>query len=57
MHQKFDDQAKVEVNMVPIRGANVWAKVIAINYYGDSLESEIGNGASILLVPDSPITV
>lgn len=35
-------------------GASVYAKVIATNLYGDSLESEQGNGAIITTTPDSP---
>ena len=30
------------------------AKVIAYNAYGDSIESSVGGGAVILLVPDAP---
>ena len=33
------------------------AKVIAYNAYGDSLESSVGGGAVILLVPDAPINL
>jgi hypothetical protein len=34
---------------------SVYAKVISYNVYGDSLlESDLGNGAIIVLVPDKP---
>jgi hypothetical protein len=36
-------------------GSHVYAKIIATNAYGDSLESEAGDGAQILTVPDAPI--
>lgn len=35
-------------------GASVHAKVIAINLYGDSAESDSGNGAIITTSPDPP---
>ena len=35
-------------------GSSVFAKVIAVNLYGDSLESEAGNGAVITTTPDAP---
>ena len=35
-------------------GSSVYAKVIAINLYGNSLESEAGNGAVITTTPDAP---
>jgi hypothetical protein len=38
-------------------GANVFAKVIAYNIYGDSLTSEPGNEAIILTIPDSPVSL
>ena len=38
-------------------GASVFAKVSAINAYGTSLESALGNGATILTVPDAPINL
>lgn len=38
-----------------IGGTSVYAKVVATNSYGDSLESDEGNGASIVLVPDTPL--
>jgi hypothetical protein len=36
-------------------GASVWAKVIATNVYGDSLESAPANGAVITTNPDAPV--
>ena len=38
-------------------GTSVFAKVIAINLYGDSLESSEGNGAVITTTPDVPTDV
>lgn len=38
-------------------GDSVFAKVVAINYYGESVESDFGNGAVIQLVPDAPINL
>ena len=35
-------------------GASVWAKVIAYNKYGASVESPEGNGARILTIPAPP---
>jgi hypothetical protein len=35
-------------------GASIYAKVIATNKYGDSLESDIGNGAILMTNPDTP---
>jgi hypothetical protein len=35
-------------------GASIYAKVIATNVYGDSVESPEGNGAIIMTQPDSP---
>ena len=35
-------------------GTSVYAKVTAINVYGDSLESSEGNGAIITTTPDPP---
>lgn len=40
-----------------LQGDSIFAKVVAINYYGESIESDQGNGAIILLVPDSPINL
>lgn len=36
-------------------GVSVYAKVVAINLYGDSLESVEGNNAIISTSPDKPI--
>ena len=36
-------------------GNSIFAKLVAINYYGESSESIAGNGAIVLLVPDAPI--
>jgi hypothetical protein len=38
-------------------GDSIFARVIAVNFYGESDPSDIGNGAIILLVPDSPIAL
>ena len=38
-------------------GTSVFAKVIATNSYGDSLESDAGNGAIITTTPDVPTDV
>ena len=35
-------------------GSSIYAKVLATNLYGDSLTSDVGNGAVILTVPDAP---
>lgn len=35
-------------------GATVDVKVVAFNFYGDSEQSDVGSGATIVLVPDSP---
>ncbi len=39
------------------QGSSVYARIVAINYYGDSSVSAPGNGALILLVPDAPTSV
>jgi hypothetical protein len=36
-------------------GSNIHAKVVATNLYGDSIESEVGNGALMITFPDAPI--
>jgi len=36
---------------------SVWVKIIAENFYGDSLISEPGNGGLVKLVPDAPINL
>ena len=38
-------------------GASVYAKVIATNVYGNSIESDAGNGAVITTTPDAPINL
>ncbi len=38
-------------------GASVYAKVIATNKYGNSLESDEGNGAFMPINPDAPINL
>lgn len=38
-------------------GANVHARLYATNSEGDSLLSEVGNGAIITTYPDAPITL
>ena len=38
-------------------GTSVYAKVIAINSYGNSLESQEGNGAVITTTPGAPTSV
>lgn len=36
-------------------GDSVYVKVVAINSYGESIESNAGNGAVILQVPSAPV--
>ena len=38
-------------------GSSVYAKVVAINSYGNSLISNEGNGAVITTTPDAPISL
>ena len=38
-------------------GSSVYAKVTAVNAYGNSLESAAGNYAIILRVPDVPLSL
>lgn len=38
-------------------GASVWAKVVAVNLYGQSFHSIVANGAVILRAPDTPLNV
>ena len=38
-------------------GSSVFAKVIAINSYGNSAESEEGNGAVIITAPSEPLSL
>jgi hypothetical protein len=38
-------------------GDSVYAKVVAINFYGESIESDGGNGATVLVVPSAPVNL
>lgn len=38
-------------------GDSIWAKVSASNYYGESAQSDAGNDAIYLRVPDKPINL
>lgn len=38
-------------------GDSIFVKVTATNFYGDSVESNQGNGAIVLLVPDPPVNL
>ena len=38
-------------------GSEIFSKVIATNFRGDSLESEAGNGARIITKPDAPLNL
>lgn len=38
-------------------GDSVYAKVSAVNFYGESAQSEEGNGAYHTQVPDAPVNV
>ena len=38
-------------------GDSVYAKVSAINYYGESSVSDAGNGATVLYVPSAPVSL
>lgn len=38
-------------------GESIYAKIVAINVVGSSLESDEGNGATILTTPDPPTDV
>jgi hypothetical protein len=40
-----------------IKGNSVYAKIVAINKYGSSPMSADGNGAVMIIVPDSPINL
>ncbi len=37
--------------------SHIYAKVTAANIYGNSLSSEVGNGAVIYAVPDAPVSL
>ena len=48
------------LNVAPyslILNEEIWAKVTATNFYGDSLVSEAGNGALMKLIPDAPVNL
>jgi hypothetical protein len=36
------------------KGNSVYVKIISVNFYGDSVYSNLGNGAVIQNVPDAP---
>jgi hypothetical protein len=38
-------------------GSDIYAKLIATNFYGDSDLSEAGNGGVIVRVPDKPLNL
>lgn len=38
-------------------GASIHAKLIAYNIYGDSVMSDVGNGAIIITNPDAPVNL
>jgi hypothetical protein len=38
-------------------GDHIYAKVTAINLYGESVASQVGDGASLLVVPDAPVNL
>jgi len=38
-------------------GNSIFAKITAVNIYGNSIESSGGNGAIILTNPDAPLTL
>jgi hypothetical protein len=40
-----------------VQGDSVYAKIISINTYGESIMSDAGNGAVIQLVPEPPINL
>jgi hypothetical protein len=40
-----------------ILGDSVYAKLVANNFYGESIESDAQNGAVILLVPSAPLNL
>ncbi len=40
-----------------VRGDSIYAKIVAVNIYGESQQSTAGNGALIQSVPDSPINL
>lgn len=38
-------------------GDHIYAKASAINDYGESVSSQVGDGASLVVVPDSPVNL
>jgi len=40
-----------------VMNEEVWAKIIAINYYGESPYSPAGNTGLIKLIPDAPVNL
>lgn len=40
-----------------VQGESIYAKIISVNTYGDSIYSEAGNNAVIQLVPEPPINL
>ena len=38
-------------------GDHIYVKVSAINDYGESITSSVGDGASLLVVPDPPFNL
>jgi hypothetical protein len=40
-----------------VKDEGVYAKIISVNAYGESVQSAAGNGALIQLVPDAPISL
>jgi hypothetical protein len=40
-----------------ILNEEIWAKIIAENFYGDSFESAPGNQGLVKLIPDAPINI
>ena len=38
-----------------VRDQSVFAKVVAVNHFGDGDPSPAGNGATVVLVPDPPV--
>jgi hypothetical protein len=40
-----------------VLGDHIYAKIYAINSYGDSFASEPGDGAAVVFLPDAPINL
>ena len=40
-----------------VLGDHIYAKITAINSYGDSLSSVPGDGAAVVFLPDAPINL